>query len=341
MSRIKNGRSVLGFVLIAIAAAFLQAVAGQNQQARVAAAPPQQNLPPDLAGLARVPGWVLSGTPRRYTAESLYGYVDGGAEIFLQYGFRDLRVLRFLPAKPDPKSGREITLELYRMASPATAFGIFSTRREGDEPVSAAIRTVHWLGADQAGLVKGDLYANILASGCDQATVEEFVLAVDRELPPAEEIVPPGIAVMPEFSLAPRTERYILGGEAAVNESPLLGADFWGFKEGLAEAYSARYGSGTSKLILIHFKQPPQDLAGKVYRLFEEHAMRVSMSDNVVQGGIPTGGSFYFGENGSDGALVLNEPDPKIARERIQEALDKAAKRLREPPKDKPVKKLS
>ena len=52
----------------------------------------RQNMPPDFMGVAGIPGWVLSGKPRAFTKESLYGYIDGGAEIVLQYGFRDLTV---------------------------------------------------------------------------------------------------------------------------------------------------------------------------------------------------------------------------------------------------------
>ena len=333
MRRKKIGRvaafiMVFGVTVVFAALSFASGSppAGNRQQNPPVA---RQNMRPDFMGLAGISGWVLSGTPRVFSEQALYGYIDGASEIFLQYGFRGLWVYRFVPSQSSSK-GKEITLELFRMASPAAAFGIFSTRREGNEPVSARLRTIHWLGAEQANLVKGNLYANVLATGCSQGEIEDFVLSLDRELPPAEAFVPPGLAMMPEFNIVPRTERYILGVQAAVNESPLLAADFWGFKEGLTEAYSAKYGPGASKLVLIHFKQPPDDLAGKVYRLFEEHAMKVSMSDNIVRGGSAVGGSYYFGGSGGTGVLVLDEPDPKVARARIQEALKKEAERLRE-----------
>jgi hypothetical protein len=136
---------------------------------------------------------------------------------------------------------------------------------------------------------------------------------------------------MPEFSLLPGTERYICGDVAAANESPLLGADFWGFKGGLAEAYSAKYGPGPSKLILIHFKgPPPTDLVDKVLGLFNEYLLDVTTMNEIMQGRTVAGRKFYFGWNGPNGILILDEPDPKAARARIQEALNKAAKRLAE-----------
>jgi hypothetical protein len=295
----------------------------------------QKNLPPDFMGVAGIAGWAVSGTPRTFARDTLYGYVDGGAEIFLQYGFRSLTVYELVPEKPAAKRKR-MTLEIYRMGSPATAFGIFSTRREGNETVSPGIKTAHWIGVEQTNLVKGDLYINILSSGCTQDEVETFVFSLDRVLPAAETPRPQAFSCMPEFSLLPGTERYICGDVAAANESPLLGADFWGFKEGLAEAYSAKYGPGPSKLILIHFKgPPPTNLLDKVLALFNAYMMDVTILDQIMQGRTVAGRKFYFGWNGPNGILILDEPDPKAARTRIQEVLNKAAKRRAENPEER------
>jgi hypothetical protein len=97
---------------------------------------------------------------------------------------------------------------------------------------------------------------------------------------------------------------------------------------GQTEAYSAKYGPGPSKLVLIHFKETPQDLPDKVYQLFKEHSMNMWVMDNIMQGVTVVGRRFYFGQNGPNGVLVLDEPDPKVARAYIEQALDKAAKRL-------------
>lgn len=293
------------------------------------------HLPPDFIGVAGIPGWVLAGEPRTFAKEGLPGYIGAGSEIFLEYGFRNLSVFDLVPEKPAAER-KTITLEIYRMDSPASAFGVFSMRREGNEQTSAKIKTIHWIGPEQANMVVGDLYVNILATGCTPAEVEDFAASLADNLPPKETSLPDAFSCMPEFSLVPRTERYILGAAAATKESPLLGADFWGFKENLTEAYSAKYGPGPSKLILIHFKQPPQDLAGEVYRLFEEHATDVSISDNIIKAGTPVGGSLYFGTKGPTGALVLGEPDPNVARARILEALDRAAKKFAKKPAKEP-----
>ena len=295
----------------------------------------RRQMPPDFMGVAGIAGWALSGTPRTFTKESLYGYIDGGAEIVLQYGFRDLTVFELAPDPPPAPKGKSVTLEIYRMASAAAAFGIFSTKREGNEPVSPGIKTVHWLGRDQTSMVKGDLYINVLASGCEQDEVERFMISLDRQLPAGETLLPRAFFCMPEFNLVRGSERYICGLAAASNESPLLGASFWGFDEGLAEAYSVKYGPGTSKLILIRLKQPPKDLPGKVLALFQEYLLDVTTMNQVMQGRTAAGRKFYFGWNGPNGVIIMDEPDPKVARARIDETLKKAAERLQDTPEKK------
>ena len=55
-----------------------------------------------------------------YTKESLFGYMNGGAELYLEYGFEQLQVSEL------KYKGHDLKTEIYRMESPAMAFGIYS-----------------------------------------------------------------------------------------------------------------------------------------------------------------------------------------------------------------------
>lgn len=57
---------------------------------------------------------------RLFNDESLYGYIDGGAEFYLEYGF-DTLLLTDLKG-----SSGDIKVEVYRMKDAEAAFGIFS-----------------------------------------------------------------------------------------------------------------------------------------------------------------------------------------------------------------------
>jgi len=60
---------------------------------------------------------------RNFNGESLYGYIDGGADLYLEYGFSDVTVTEFVRARSKFK------VEVYKMNDPEAAFGIFSVSR--------------------------------------------------------------------------------------------------------------------------------------------------------------------------------------------------------------------
>jgi hypothetical protein len=65
----------------------------------------------------------------RFTAQDLYGHINGGAELFLEFGFVDLLVQEY-------RVGKEmITCETYRMDSPAAALGIYLAKCGVEMPI--------------------------------------------------------------------------------------------------------------------------------------------------------------------------------------------------------------
>lgn len=76
-------------------------------------------VPRVLAGM----NGVESAQSRTFTETSLYGYINGGAELYLEYGFDTLLVTELVI------EGSDIKAEVYRMKDPEAAFGIFSVSR--------------------------------------------------------------------------------------------------------------------------------------------------------------------------------------------------------------------
>ncbi len=298
-----------------------------------------------------IPGWIRTGEPRVFTREGLYGHINGGAEIVLQYGFRELVVHVFEPARDGskeagasgPTATKEIVLEIYRMESGEAAFGLYSTRLEGGEHGWPGIDADHWMSPGQANLVKGEYLIDILSSGCSNEEVRGFAAAVERKIPGPGTVRPPGMSRLPAEGMVRGSGRYIKGPLAAQNESPILEAGFWGFGEGAAEAYAARYGAApaVSKLIIVEFvgapgadeattgaqaarPAAPADLAEKVLSVFEEYLQDVRQDGEIIEGRNRIGRWFLFRAAGRFAALVLGEPDEGIARARLSEALRKA-----------------
>ena len=61
--------------------------------------------------------------PRVFTGTSLYGYIDGGAELYLEYGFSEAVVSEV------SFQGGKYKTEVYKMNGPEEAFGIFSVSK--------------------------------------------------------------------------------------------------------------------------------------------------------------------------------------------------------------------
>jgi len=92
---------------------------------------------------------------RTFTKESLFGYMNGGAELYLEYGFD-----RLLVSELEVK-GKDLKVEVYRMPSVDMAFGIYSVnifRCDDSDPLCQ-----YYCQSDyQVQFHKGDYYVNII-----------------------------------------------------------------------------------------------------------------------------------------------------------------------------------
>jgi hypothetical protein len=75
-------------------------------------------LPDSLAGWQRA-------EDKQYDQQGLYAYIDGGAELYLSYGFRSL-FSRTYSRRNQP----DLLVEIFDMGTPANAFGVFAHTRE-------------------------------------------------------------------------------------------------------------------------------------------------------------------------------------------------------------------
>lgn len=277
-----------------------------------------------------VPGSSLSGSPaalnwkkeqksEHYKGEELYGYINGGAEIFFEYGFKELYVSHYTALSNEAK--KELTLEVYKMESPESAFGIFSTKRTGDEKVSKQVKVLHWVSPTQVNMVKAEFFINIVGFNCAEGELEKFAIPIPGRVQ-GKSALPKLLDLIPAENRIPNSERYIKGQVAASGESVFLQKEFWGFKEG-ARAVSARYIPSDSKIIIIDFGQEKTQLAGLVRDLFEEHMENVEIMEDFVQGELPFGGYFFFEQMGKIGVLVLGEKDWETANWLIEQVYEK------------------
>ena len=317
--------------LVVVASIIIGAACSGGDAARPddsALSPAAQDKPAIMRAVDGIPGWIRDGDVETYTKDGLYGYIDGGAEIVFQYGFRELAVFKFKPAAALPAQ-KELVLEIYRMESAEAAFGIYSTKLEGEEEGWPGVQSYHWVSPGQGGLVKGEYMINILAPECSGREIGEFAAAIETMIPGSGTARPKGMAWLPRDGMVPGSGRYIKGPLAAQNESPFLEGSFWGFGAGDAEgatvAYSAKYRvpPSVSKLVVVKLGKSPAEnsLDDHVLAVFKEYLKDVRRDGETIEGKNEAGRWFLFGQKGRFAALILGDPDRKAAQTRLDAAL--------------------
>ena len=84
------------------------------------------------------PDWTRNDTIEQFTKSDLYGHINGGAELFLEFGFEILTVARYSDGV------NELTLEAYQMESHASALGIYLMKCGKGKPAKGiTIRNTH------------------------------------------------------------------------------------------------------------------------------------------------------------------------------------------------------
>ena len=72
-------------------------------------------------------GWRLSGEIQTYKPDTLFEYIDGGADLYLAYDFEELRVAEYSNERK-----ASVIIEIYHHQTPVNAFGIYSQERLPD-----------------------------------------------------------------------------------------------------------------------------------------------------------------------------------------------------------------
>jgi hypothetical protein len=82
------------------------------------------NMDSLLTGIDNFKGLRLSEPPREFESNELFTMIDGGAEVYIEYGFKKALDVAYLLA-----DSIRIGIQIYEMTDDAAAFGIFSSSR--------------------------------------------------------------------------------------------------------------------------------------------------------------------------------------------------------------------
>ncbi|MBI5585983.1 MAG: hypothetical protein HY892_19400 [Deltaproteobacteria bacterium] len=164
------------------------------------------------------PGWILEGPVKNYTPDDLFEYINGEAELYLQHGFKDLVSGFYLNDRND-KQG--LSADIYRLASPLEAFGLYS-RYRGRGVRIVEIGLEGFISAAQMMFCQGRYFVQLNASGTASLEARVFLalaraisaglpdppaaireleyLKIDGFIPGSQRYVPAGVLGYPFFN---------------------------------------------------------------------------------------------------------------------------------------------
>jgi|GEM_PF-2325263 len=108
-----------------------------------------------LPAQGALPGWEASYDAMAYEGEDLFFLINGGADLYMEYGFLDVAAVEL----NHPEKG-SVYIELYKMDSDTAAFGIFSLRKGN---LSVEVNRAPWVayGEDFMHVWQGAFYMSV------------------------------------------------------------------------------------------------------------------------------------------------------------------------------------
>ncbi len=216
-----------------------------------------------LPGTDETGKWKEDGSPQEYKGEDLYSYINGGAEIYHEYGFKQVIVQDYTR-----KNGKSIALEIFEMESTEGAYGIytFKTSTEGKE---LALGDKAQLADYYLNFWKGDFVVTLVGFDEDEETVkglQKIARAVDTKIK-SRGIEPAFVSLLPEKDLIEQSIKYFKGNLGLYNSYPFFTQDVFRLKKGIKGDYKAGY-----SVFIISYKDSKENQSrfNDVKKSFEE-----------------------------------------------------------------------
>ncbi len=157
--------------------------------------------------LPRVAGWTNAEEPKRFGPDSLFEYIDGAAEAFINYDFVELALGEYR----QPGRSGTMTVEIYDMGTPRSAFGIYSTERY-PESRFLPIGTQGYIEEGTLNFLAARYYVKMMAyetGDRTEAALKSFAADILAKIG-----VPGGfpdmVQVFPREGLVANSEKYVL-----------------------------------------------------------------------------------------------------------------------------------
>ena len=157
--------------------------------------------------LPEMESWNQTEEAQTYYPESLFEYINGAAEAYLSYEFKELVVAQYKLND----AAHNISIEIYDMGNSSNAFGIYSAERFPENQF-IDIGLQGYLEEGALNFFEGSYYVKLLCFDCEaqsEKILTKFANGIIKRVGNKSDF-PELLAVFPRAGLLPYTEKYIL-----------------------------------------------------------------------------------------------------------------------------------
>lgn len=198
-------------------------------------------------------GWKKSDPIQEFSPENLYDYIDGAADLYLTYDFKDLQVAEY--TREDKAS---VIIEIYRHGSPTAAFGIYSQERLANSDF-LDIGVQGYYEEKILNFLAGNYYVKISSSNIakyDRDILIRFAKETAEKIG-GDRSFPPLLKAFPDEGRIKNAEKFI-------------GKNFLGYSF-LASAFTADYEAAGQKFkMFVMVGASPGDCQARLQRYFQQ-----------------------------------------------------------------------
>lgn len=217
-------------------------------------------IDPSAALPESIDGWNKAAEDREFDQTNLYDYIDGGAELYLSFGFS--KVFNRIYSNGE---GHEIIVDIFYMNSSYDAFGVFSFsvgeigNDYGSQSQLAPGAIVFW---------KDNYYISLFAgieSEESTGVIHKLAKLLDESIADKGQL-PPVLKLLPEENLDAQSIRYFrhyiwLNSNIFISNENILNIG------NNTQCVTAKYGD-TNKAVLIIIQYPDETGASAAFKKF-------------------------------------------------------------------------
>jgi hypothetical protein len=249
-------------------------------------------------------GWKLQEEQRIYTSKDLWELINGAADIFLSYDFKDLRIAEY------SNKDKIIRVELYRQSTPDNAFGIYTAERMPDYP-QVSVGSQGYKSQGVLNFLAGDYYVKIMSAGAveaEESAIAQLAVRINEML--AQPVgLPDVLKLFPEEGKENLSDMYI-----AQN---FLGYSFF------HSAFTTKYKTEAEFQVFI-IRDSPEELKhmlDEYMKMLKDEKPQIK--ENLIIAKDPYNGTLFMEQKGNYLVGVINTDKEALAKEYIHRVIQK------------------